>query len=319
MIINGIKFGPAFNASGARNITGQGYWYHAPMKPFGLNYNGATFISKTVTMKTRKGNMPLQDDGETPVEWLPKCIYHNAEKALALNCVGLSNFGLKYYLDSGWWQDRTEPFLISFAAVGETTEEMLKEDREFVKLMQDYKSSFQSHFGIQRNYSCPNTGHDPNKIIAGALSSLDVMRELNVPIVAKINLETSIPAAAVIAAHPACSAICMSNTVPFGQLPKLIPWNDLFPGGTSPLIKRGFMQPGGLSGKPLFPLVKEWIKTARNSDAISKPIIACGGILSKNCVKELKEAGANGIEVSSASFLRPTRVRGIIREANRIF
>ena len=83
----------------------------------------------------------------------------------------------------------------------------------------------------------------------------------------------------------------------------------------SPLAEFGG---GGLSGKPLLPIVAEWVASAKKA-GITKPIIAGGGILSPNDVNVLKDAGASSVSVSSAAILRGWRVNKIIRRANQIF
>ena len=75
---------------------------------------------------------------------------------------------------------------------------------------------------------------------------------------------------------------------------------------------------GGLSGKPLLPIVAEWVLNARKL-GIEKPINAGGGILSPDDVDVLKSAGASSVSVSSAAILRGWRVKKIIRRANEIF
>jgi len=50
-----------------------------------------------------------------------------------LNSVGLSNFGARFYLDKGVWQKFTEPFCISFMAIGKTRRERMKECSGFVR------------------------------------------------------------------------------------------------------------------------------------------------------------------------------------------
>jgi len=50
MILRGIEFGNVFNASGARGFFGEGYVYHRLWRPFGLSYDGSTFVAKTTTL-----------------------------------------------------------------------------------------------------------------------------------------------------------------------------------------------------------------------------------------------------------------------------
>src|SRR3989338_1556485 len=68
MELRGVHFGPVLDASGVRGFFGEGYWHHRYCKPFGLRFDGATFVAKTTTLLPRAGNMPLQSNGVTPID-----------------------------------------------------------------------------------------------------------------------------------------------------------------------------------------------------------------------------------------------------------
>ena len=72
MILRGINFGKVWGASGVQGFYGEGYWYHKYLKPFGLDFEGMTFVSKTVTRYQRIGNMQLKN--ERPARLFPDCI-----------------------------------------------------------------------------------------------------------------------------------------------------------------------------------------------------------------------------------------------------
>ncbi len=140
---------------------------------------------------------------------------------------------------------------------------------------------------------------------------LTLLGELDVPLIPKINALLPTAVASRLAEHPSVDAVCVSNTIPWGELPDRIPWKRLFGSETSPLAKyRG----GGLSGAPLLPIVEDWIRKAR--PLIQKPIIGGGGVLSCSDADRLLDAGANAIELGSVSILRPWRVRGIVQYVN---
>jgi dihydroorotate dehydrogenase len=128
----------------------------------------------------------------------------------------------------------------------------------------------------------------------------------------KLNALVSPHLAAKLASHDVCDAIVCSNTIPWGQLPNQIDWERLFGTDTSPLASLGG---GGLSGKPLLPIVEDWIRAARAS-GLRKPIVGGGGVLSSGDADRLIDAGASAIELGSVSILRPWRVAGIIRHVN---
>ncbi|MEX1112678.1 MAG: hypothetical protein WEC84_04405, partial [Candidatus Andersenbacteria bacterium] len=298
MKLRGDEFGRVFNASGGRNLTGIGYPFHKWLGPIGPNYDGSTFIAKTTTFHPREGNMPLLEDGETPREMLPKCIYVNFFRAITLNAVGLSGPGFEAILDTGRLQQRTDPFILSFMPAGSTLEERQAEERLYVDMLKRRKSEFRAKIAIQRNFSCPNVGQDPSELIEESHSSFEVLGELDIPLIAKINAEVSPKAAVKVAKHPMCDAICNSNTIFWLHMPDLIrwwwlfPWQHLFHGGRSPLQVRGLEQPGGLGGRPLYPIVRDWIRDARAA-GFTKPIMACGGLLSKRSIRGVARAGAS--------------------------
>src|SRR5206468_9776189 len=132
--------------------------------------------------------------------------------------------------------------------------------------------------------------------------------------IAKISATLSMDAALAIQDHPGCDAICVSNSIPWGELPGRIDWRGLF-GDESPLKEFGG---GGLSGAPLLAIVADWVREAR-SRGFRKPINAGGGILRPNDVDVLLDAGASSVFVGSIAMLRGWRLQRTIRHANEIF
>ena len=314
MKLRGIDFGCVLDASGTEGFFGEGYPYQ---KALGINFSGATFVAKTMTMRPRAGNMRMRRDGSLP--WWPlkpDCIVVKLRKGVALNAVGLSNPGAESLLAQGKWQKRKDPFFLSFMAISATKEERMKELEEFVELLLLHKNYYRfSHFGLQINMSCPNVGLHPERLVKEAVSVLKAVSILDIPIMLKFNILLPVEAALKISKHSACDALCVSNTIPWGALPSLINWQELFGSDESPLKKYGG---GGLSGTPLLPLVERWVKSARFA-GITKPINAGGGILHPDDVGTLFEAGADSVFVGSVSFLRPWRVRAIIKRARQIY
>jgi dihydroorotate dehydrogenase len=139
--------------------------------------------------------------------------------------------------------------------------------------------------------------------------------ELGIPIQCKFNATMLVKTVCEAANHPACDAITVSNTIPWGALPDRINWVGLFGTTKSPLHKIGG---GGLSGSPLLPLVCEWIDAARSYN-FRKPIWACGGIDSVRAVQMVKVAGASGIQLGTVAITRPWRMKSIIACGNELF
>jgi dihydroorotate dehydrogenase len=291
MKLRGIDFGHVFNASGARGFSGEGYWFHSLVP--GLNYKGSTFVAKTTTLEPRKGNMLLDID-HRPFDYFPDCIVVKMREGVALNSVGLSGPGILPLIDK-WskWLDAPTPYLISVMSVAPTPEERLEESRSLFASLQPWLNTGpRGRVGLQINFSCPNAGLDPNHLISEVSRVLDESEKLNVPTMIKLNALVSVDVAHLMSAHTGCDAIVMSNTIPWGQLDDRIDWKGLFGSDISPIAKYGG---GGLSGKPLLPIVTDWIRAARVK-GLAKPLIGGGGILSKEDADRMLDAGANAID-----------------------
>jgi dihydroorotate dehydrogenase len=322
VILNGIDFGPIWGASGVQGFFGEGYPIHRRWGPLGPRFDGMTFVAKTTTLHERAGNMPLRVD-HTPKELLPRCVVVNFWRAVAVNAVGLSGPGAETLITTrrpDRWQERMDPFFISFMSVAGTVEERLTELQGFTHLLLARSlGGFRASVGLQWNLSCPNVGVHHDNLVEEAHAGFDIVSSLGIPIVAKLFLATPPETARQIAAHPACSGICITNTIPWGQLAELdIDPKRYFRSSVSPLILRGFEQAGGFSGAPLLPLVSKWVREARLA-RIEKHINAGGGIMKLTDVDVLKNAGADSVFIGTMAMLRPWRVQATIRRAHRLF
>lgn len=318
LTIRGMTFESVFNASGARGFfnANEEYWHHRLLRPFGLNFDGATFVTKTATLKPRKGNMDLGPRFQ-PKRLVPDCIVVKPVSGVVLNAVGLSNPGITALVDCWvkWQPPSLTPWIISIAATEDTPEKRAREIGMMTHLIAFAKDRLPP-LGVQLNVSCPNVQHPLDDEVGGILNAMErARRELpDTPILIKVSCTMPIWFAMQIAAHPGCDALVCSNTVPWGSFPMSIDWRGLFSSDESPLVRYGG---GGLSGRPLFPHVKRWIQDAREHD-IKKPIIGGGGILSAHDAEEMLQAGANAVELGSVSILRPWRVKGIIRHVQQL-
>lgn len=316
MILRGIDFGNVLVGSGTQGFFGEGYWYHKYLEPFGLDFKGSTFVAKTTTLRPRKGNLSLKEDGITPEELFPECIKVYFWKGIVFNAVGLSGPGAEFLFKDGRWQKIKKPFFISFATVGESFEMRYLETINFAILLKKFLPCFNAPVGLQINGSCSNVKIDALKPAEEMRKMLGILSAyVSIPLVPKISVLMSVETAKGIADDPNCDALCVSNTIPWGALPDKINWKELFGTDVSPLAEFGG---GGMSGKPLLPIVAEWIADARKI-GITKQINAGGGILSPDDVNVLESAGASSVSVSSAAILRGWRVGKIIRRSNKIF
>lgn len=312
MKLRGIDFGNVLGASGVQGFFGEGYWFHKAYGLSGLNFADMTFVTKTATLLSRKGNMSLTRH-YTPRNPFPGCVKARLLRGVMLNSVGLSNPGLGALLGTGTWQKRTKPFMISVMSLADTPKKRLEELRLIVETIGFVKDDFSAPFGLQINLSCPNTRHDPHELIGESAKVLEIAGTLGVPIMPKYSI-ASAPIEAVLQLNdiPNCDAICVSNTLPFGW--QGVDWQSVWGSKTSPLAKLGG---GGLSGKTLRPLVCEWIACLRDA-GFTKPINGGGGILCPMDVYLYYKAGASSVFLGSVAVLRPWRVKAIINQANNL-
>jgi dihydroorotate dehydrogenase len=308
MNLRGIDFGHVLDASGARGWFGEGHSFHH-FVPVGLDFAGSTFVAKTTTLQARRGNAVLARDGLTPRVLGQRCVKVNWRKGAVLNAFGLSGPGAQALFDTGRWQQRREPFFLSFMAIEQSAAGSLEEVRAFIRLLRQQLPRFSAKIGLQVNFSCPNV--HPGDHITNFRSHLDEYQALEIPIVPKISATLPVEAALAIADHPACDAICVSNSIPWGELSDRIDWRLLF-GDESPLKDLGG---GGLSGAPLLPIVADWVRNAR-SQGLRVPVNAGGGILKPADVDVLVRAGATSVFVGSIAMLRGWRLHRTISHAN---
>lgn len=327
MRLNGTEFGPVWGASGVQGWFGEGYRHHRWLGPLGPDFTGVTFVAKTTTLDARIGNMPLRPDW-TPAETMPACIKVSPGKGFVLNAVGLSGPGAYALLARHRWQEQRAPFFISFMSVAPSCAARLDETERFARMLMEHLPGFSGAFGLQVNFSCPNVGLDPSGLLGEVREALDVLAPLGIPLVPKFNVLLAPEAAVRLGEHPHCAAICVSNTVPYGKMPEDIPWRDLF-GRRVYGAKKGDVVPsplgelggGGLSGRPLFPLVRRWVNAYKKAGGTT-PLNAGGGILHVSDVDRLVDEGLDlrhdSIFVGSVAILRPWRVRSIARHAHQL-
>jgi dihydroorotate dehydrogenase len=319
----GVEFGTCFVGSGTLGFFGEGYWFHKLLRPFGLNFDEATFVSKTVTRFPREGNMNLWEDGH-PKEWIPSCIKVDRRQQFALNAVGLANHGILWALRSGKWQKRTKPFVISIAAVDSACEDRVEQMRSMAKFINN--ETFLTRPAIELNVSCPNVPHggtsDWEEWLRVVFEYLEVVRSHLpfFPIIVKHNILVPQAVSQALTEQPFCNAIHVGNTIPWGAHVPPIQWRDF---GTLDLLRESWDSPlacfggGGLSGAPLKTPVLAYLSAYRKGWEPKKPIIAGGGILSETDVLEYFNYGADAVALASIAFLSPTRVKKVVAVANK--
>ncbi|OHA86663.1 MAG: hypothetical protein A3A96_01510 [Candidatus Zambryskibacteria bacterium RIFCSPLOWO2_01_FULL_39_39] len=322
------KFGPIWGASGVQGFFGEGYPPHRYLKFFGLTFDGLTLTAKTTTAQSNKGNMPMEKDGITPQEFLPRCVYVSPRSWLygsALNAVALSGPGINSLIEMGEWQKQTRPFFISIMAIGKTVQEKNLEMSTFqvyIASLLKWWPFLQDLLGVQINYSCPNTGENMEEmlqeLVGQSQRDMNMLGMLGLPLVPKISVLFPVEYAQEIGNDRYCAGLTLSNTIPWDDLPKFgIDRRKIFGSDVSPLIKRGFKQPGGYSGKELLPHVAHYVRELRAA-GFRKHINAGGGILGPSDIDVLYDSGANSFSLGSIAFLRCWRMRATIARAYKL-
>ncbi|MDD5084352.1 MAG: hypothetical protein PHT88_05500 [Candidatus Moranbacteria bacterium] len=313
-----VNFGSVFSAPGARGFCGEGYPIHDYLKYFGLTWEGTTFVAKTVTLEPNIGNMSLKENGMTPRDLMPSCIIAKPLSGHFLNAVKLSNKGFEFYRDLGLWQKISRPFCLSWMPISENKGERLQEARDFVKVSKRFFQNLNTPVALQLNRACPSIKsfrEDPQTEIDETTELLEILAELEVPIILNFNPLVPIKLLVGVSNHPTCSALWIANTIPWGSTG--IDWKGIFGTEVSPLITRGFKQAGGLSGPACRPIAVKKILLARNY-GIRIPIVGGNGI---KCGKHVLDfqGRADAIAFACAALDRTTFVKGIIRTGNLCF
>lgn len=335
--IGGVDFGAAWMMSGLANFRPPkdgdcGYRHHRLLKLFGGYRRGMsrlTFVAKTTTLNWREGNMPLDPQTWQPKEFFPRCIYCGPWQFLngvMLNAVSLSGPGAETLFRFAGWDELTEPFFLSFMSVAASEKERREEFRRYAVMLAKYSQGFRAPFGLQINLSCPNVREDLTKRHladeAGEIISVARTEGVICPILFKIGIASTSPTeASSILFDSGCDGLCLTNTIPFGLtgnfgLPEGV-WRRYFRRGESPLIRRGFQQAGGLSGRPLFESVLRYVGELRCHTM--GYLNVGGGIMSARDVKKVHEAGANSISLGTVANLRPWRLERIVTTADQLF
>ena len=323
MQLNGINFGPCSVMSGTLGFFGEGYFFHRiPLMRHWLNFDGATFVTKTTTAYENAGNTPYAGPEKNygPRELKPKSIWVTPwgwRKGFILNSVGLSGPGCEELFETSQWQRRGDAYMVSFMPTGGSREEKIAGTQYFADRWKHWMMSSASRIAIQLNISCPNVKADLSELIKEAGDYLNTLGELGVPVIVKINVLMAPEAAVELSQHQHCAGLCVSNTIPFGELPDQIPWGKWFPNG-SPLKHLGG---GGLSGAPILPILTQWLRGVFRA-GLDKPVNAGGGILHPNDVNRLVgaglRAGIDSVAFGSVAILRPWNVRPIIERAHAL-
>lgn len=325
LIVKGEKCGTIFCATGALGFYGEGYPFHSlpPWAKASKLLRQMGFSGKTMTLEPRRGkkygeagNMPLKEDGVTPEEFLPRCIYTNFITGEMINAVGLTNWSLEFYLQLGQFKKRKDPYFISVMLMSATAAEREAELREICRLLKKYLPPGTLVI-LQINFGCPNSGHDLHEFYDEICRLVELAKSL-VDIPVFTNTNALMPTKVLVEVGRIADGLWIGNTIPFGD-PTVgghFHWERF--GKESPLRRRGINADGGLSGPACLPLTIDKVHQLRDS-GVHVPIVGGNGIRTTQDVTDLKRAGCNAVFVGSVVVVRPHRVEAIKSHAERIF
>jgi dihydroorotate dehydrogenase (NAD+) catalytic subunit len=161
------------------------------------------------------------------------------------------------------------------------------------------------HAAVEVNVSCPNLerggvtlGSDVDavrRVVAGVVARTEV------PVLVKLSPDlATIDAAARAAQEAGATAVTVCNS---------------FPGlAVAPETRRAKLGngTGGLSGPAIKPLALRLVWQA--AQAVTIPVVGCGGIATAHDVVEFLVAGASAVQIGTATFARPFVMTEIVHE-----
>lgn len=246
-----------------------------------INTLGA-YVTKGLSLEPHHGN-------PTPRVW--------DERHGMINSIGLQNMGLDGFFEKHFpfFRQRRTPVIINFFGF---TEE------EYVAFAAKVKPD-KLIAGLEMNLSCPN-------IKAGGISfgkePRDVFR-----IVKKVKAVTSIPLIAKLTPE-------VKNIVEVGRAAFEAGADGLTLINTMPALivdtkRKCIPLKGGFSGPALKPMALRAVYEC--SRAIPIPIIGVGGIMNTDDVVSFLMAGAQAVQIGSATFVDPYTIPKVIAEIDR--
>ncbi len=245
-----------------------------------INRLGAT-MTKTVSRELRDGNPP------------PRV----AEVECGMiNCIGLPGKGIEYFLSDllPEYLQYSPPVIVSITS---TTQD------DFAAMARDV--TVPGVKALEINISCPTRDPNGGNFALHAEHTADTVRGVraatDLPIFVKLSPNAGdIVSIARAAEEAGADALTIANTI----LSMRIDTNSFRP-------SLGF-KTGGMSGPAVKPIIMRMVYQVSN--AVSIPIIGCGGIVKAEDVVEYMLAGASAVQIGYASFRNPTAMISIIED-----
>jgi dihydroorotate dehydrogenase (NAD+) catalytic subunit len=218
-----------------------------------------------------------------------------------LNSIGLQNIGVEALVKekAPVWAEWEVPVIVNIA--GET----IKEYGDIARRLDGVKGIS----GIEINISCPNVSAGGMEFGTEAEPALKVTSTVRaatkLPVFVKLspNVTDMIPVARAVVDSGA-DALTVMNTI--RGMAINMNTGKPFLGNTV----------GGLSGPAVKPVALYWVYKV--SEAVSVPIIGCGGITSGSDALEFLMAGASAVQVGTANFTNPNAALEVLDQFEAI-
>lgn len=238
-------------------------------------------VTKSVSRPFRSGNPPPR---AAEVE------------AGMINCIGLPTNGLQYFLDKQLpdYASYAPPLVVSITA--ESAE-------DFAAMARDV--SVPGVDALEINISCPTRNPSGGNFALHAENTANVIRgirvETDLPIWAKLSPNAGDVVSVARATEAAgADALTVANTL----LAMRIDTETFRPALGNKV--------GGMSGPAVKPIIMRMVYQCAN--AVSIPVIGCGGVCRAEDVIEYMLAGASAVELGYINFRNPTAMISIIED-----
>lgn len=244
-----------------------------------LNQLGAIVVKGT-TLEPRKGNATPRIV-ETP--------------AGILNCIGLQNPGVDYFVDKSlpYLRDYDTPVIVNIS--GNSLDDYAEITRRLTKA--------EGVGALEVNISCPNVKQGGMVFGTSCTAAAEVIRVVRenttLPLIAKLSPNvTNIVEIAQAVADAGADALALINTL----LGMKIDIHSRKP------VLGNIM--GGLSGPAIRPVAIRMVWQV--AQVVNKPILGMGGIMSAEDAIEFILAGATAVAVGTANFVNPRATMDIL-------
>ncbi|MBW2968111.1 tRNA-dihydrouridine synthase [Candidatus Woesearchaeota archaeon] len=247
--------------------------------PSGIVTTDAKVIERIAREVPEVGVITTKSIGPVPREGNPDRIITQYAPGCFMNAVGLTNPGAEEFAEQLAGISLPDNRFLLTSIFGGNAEEFVK----VAKILAPHSD------GLELNLSCPHAkgygmaiGQDP-EAVRGIVSA--VKNAVGIPVVAKLTPNApDIAAIAKAAVEGGADAICAINTVGPGY----------YTHDGNPVLLN---EQGGMSGKGILPIGLKCVKQIR--DAVSVPIIGCGGASTAEHVRAYRQAGASVVGIGS--------------------